>query len=260
MDRNIESLIKEFKIIANKGWIKSISKSTGSIGITFENELKKKPDNKYLPDYKDIEIKCTSAYNLYPITLFSLAFEGPSIHEINRIVEKYGHYDKTYKNKKILFANINNNAPTIINRKYIFKLDIDEKEKKLYLCVYDLFNNLVERESYIDINTVYKHINIKLRKLAIIHGTNKIKDGNRYFKYNKINIYKLDNTEKLILALQDGIITAQLVVNINKSGLRKGKLRYKNLTFLLKKDCINKVFDKVYEYNVNCAFSTNYYQ
>ena len=197
---------------------------------------------------------------MYPITLFSLAFEGPSIHEINRIVEKYGHYDKTYKNKKILFANINNNAPTIINRKYIFKLDIDEKEKKLYLCVYDLFNNLVERESYIDINTVYKHINIKLRKLAIIHGTNKIKDGNRYFKYNKINIYKLDNTEKLILALQDGIITAQLVVNINKSGLRKGKLRYKNLTFLLKKDCINKVFDKVYEYNVNCAFSTNYYQ
>ena len=34
-----ENLIKEFHRIKDKGWIKSISKSTGSIGITFENEL-----------------------------------------------------------------------------------------------------------------------------------------------------------------------------------------------------------------------------
>ena len=49
MDKNIEALIKAFKDISYKGWIESISKSTGSIGLTFEKELKKKPDNRWLP-------------------------------------------------------------------------------------------------------------------------------------------------------------------------------------------------------------------
>ena len=100
MDKNTELLIKEFKNIANKGWIKSISTSTGSIGLTFEKELKKKPDNKWLPDYKDIEIKCKCKSNYYPIGLFSLTFDGPTIPEINRIVEKYGHLDNVYKKPK----------------------------------------------------------------------------------------------------------------------------------------------------------------
>ena len=249
MDKNIELLIKEFKDIANKRWIKSVSKSTGSIGLTFENELNKKPDNKWLPDYKDIEIKCTSKSSCYPIGLFSLAFEGPTIPEIKRIVEKYGHYDKTYKNQKIIFANINNYKPTIINKKYIFKLDVDSNNKKVYLCVYDLQNKLIERESYINIETIYKHAKAKLKKIAIIYGTSKIKNGIKYFKYNKLSIYKLDNVEKLITAIKNVVINAQLVVNIGKSGSRKGKLRNKNLTFLLKKLSIDKVFSKIYEYN-----------
>lgn len=39
MDKNMESLIKVFKDISYKGWIESIGKSTGSIGLTFENEF-----------------------------------------------------------------------------------------------------------------------------------------------------------------------------------------------------------------------------
>ena len=249
MDKNIELLIKKFKNIANKGWIKSVSKSTGSIGLTFEKELNKKPDNKWLPDYKGIEIKCTTKSNRYPIGLFSLAFEGPTVAEINRIVEKYGHYDRIYKNKKILFANLNNDKPTIINRKYIFKLDVDTKDKKIYLCVYDLLNNLIERKSYIHIDTLQKHASIKLRKLAIIYGTSKIKDGIKYFKYNEISIYRLDTMEKIILALKEGLITVQLAVNVGKTGSRKGKLRNKNLTFRLNSSSIDEVFSKVYEYS-----------
>lgn len=260
MDKNIESLIKIFKDISYKGWIKSISKSTGSIGLTFEKELKKKPDNRWLPDYKGIEIKCTKKISRYPIGLFSLTFDGPTKHETQRIVNKYGTYDKIYKNKKVLCVNINNYKPTIINRKYIFKLDIDLKNKKIYLCVYDLSNNLVEKEAYINIKTIYGHAITKLRCMAIIYGTSKIENNIKYFKYNEISIYRLGSIEKFILALKDGIIAAQLIVNVGKSGAKKGKIRNKNLTFLLKKDCINKVFDKAYEYNVNCNFSTNNYQ
>lgn len=260
MDKNIESLIKAFKDISYKGWIESISKSTGSIGLTFEKELKKKPDNRWLPDYKGIEIKCTKKLCSYPIGLFSLTFDGPTKHETQRIIEKYGHYDKIYKNEKVLCININNYKPTIINKKYIFKLDIDLKDKKIYLCVYDLLNNLVEKESYINIKTIYVHAITKLRSMAIIYGKSKIENGIKYFKYNEISIYRLGSMEKFILALKNGIIAAQLTVNVGKSGTKKGKIRNKNLTFLLKKNCINKVFDKVYEYNTKCNFSIDDYR
>ena len=249
MNKNMELLIKEFKNISDRGWIRSVSKSTGSIGLTFENELKKKPDNRWLPDYEGIEIKCTNKSSRYPIGLFSLAFDGPTKYETKRIVDKYGKYDRIYKNKKILCVKINNYKRTIIDQKYIFKLDIDTKNKKIYLGVYDLLNNLIERESYINIETIYKHAITKLRRLAIIQGISKTANGIKYFKYDKMNIYRLDSIEKFILALKKGTITTQLIVNVGKEGVKKGKLRNKNLTFLLDKNKIDTIFDKVYECN-----------
>lgn len=249
MDKNMESLIRKFQIIANKGFIQGVNKSTGSIGHTFEKELMKNHDNKYLPDYHDIEIKCTSNLNVYPITLFSIAFDGPTFPEINRIVDKYGYYDKTFANQKVLFANINNKIPSIVNKKYIFKLDIDYKDKRIYLCVYDIYNNLIERNSYINIDNLYNHINLKIKKIAIIYGNRINSNNNMYFKYNKICIYKLSNIEKFLKAVEEGILNAQLIVNTYKSGNRQGKLRNKNLSFQVDKNKIDIVFDKLYEYS-----------
>ena len=62
-----KNLISEFERIASKKWIKSVSKSFGSIGLTFEHEIKKNPDAMYFPDYHGIEIKCTSRYSRYPL-------------------------------------------------------------------------------------------------------------------------------------------------------------------------------------------------
>ena len=251
MDKNIEDLIKEFKKISNKGWIKSTCNSTGSIGLTFEKELKKNPDNKYIPDFRDIEIKCTSFYTSYPIGLFSIAFDGPTFPEINRIVEKYGYYDKTYNNKKVIFANINNKKTSIVNKKCIFKLDIDYKDNKVYLCVYDLYNNLIERKSYIYIDTLYNHINLKIKKMAIIYGVKEKKQDISYFNYYSIHLYKLKSLEDFVLALKEGIIFTKLAVNTYKSGYRQGKTRNKNLTFYIYKKNISRVFDEIYTYNHN---------
>ena len=54
MDKNFTILLEEFKRISNKGYIRSVTKSFGSIGLTFEKELNKSPDSKYLPDYNRI--------------------------------------------------------------------------------------------------------------------------------------------------------------------------------------------------------------
>ena len=74
MSDEINLLIDNFKKIANKKWIKSISNSFGSIGLTFEKELNKEPDALYFPDYYGTEIKCTSRYSRYPLFLFTISF------------------------------------------------------------------------------------------------------------------------------------------------------------------------------------------
>lgn len=70
-------LVSKFKEIHKKGYIKGVNNSTNSVGLTFEKELGKKPDSSYLPDYNGIEIKCTTRFSRFPISLFSKSFDGP---------------------------------------------------------------------------------------------------------------------------------------------------------------------------------------
>lgn len=100
MNENFKELVAIFKKIARKKWIKRVTKGHGNIGLTFEKELEKKIDTNYTPDYKDIEIKCTTRFSRYPISLFSIAFDGPTDKEIIIINEKYGSFDKDFCDKK----------------------------------------------------------------------------------------------------------------------------------------------------------------
>ena len=109
MNNNHKDLIEQFKKIAKKRWINGIGSGHGNIGLTFENELGKKVDSNFLPDYKGIEIKCTTRYSQYPISLFSVAFDGPTDKEIIRLNEKYGSFDKDFENKKSLLQKLRYN-------------------------------------------------------------------------------------------------------------------------------------------------------
>lgn len=137
MKVEIQNFIEEFHKIVKKGWIPSVNKGLGSVGLTFERELDKSPDSLFFSDYKGIELKCTTRYSRYPISLFSLTFDGPSFSEIYRIVEKYGYSDPVYRGKKILLASLNCKTKNLVSYKYKFKLEVDNLEEKLYLCIYD---------------------------------------------------------------------------------------------------------------------------
>ncbi len=45
MEENIELLIEKFQNIKNKGYIMSVQKGSGSIGLTLEETLEKKQKN-----------------------------------------------------------------------------------------------------------------------------------------------------------------------------------------------------------------------
>ena len=249
MDKDIKKLVEEFKRISNKGWIKSSSNSYGAVGNVFEKELGKQADALYFPDYYGIEIKCTTRYSKYPLYLFTVAFDGPTFPEINRLIDSYGWPDKDFKEKKVLFANVKCNSKSIINNKYKFRLDIDENEEKMFLCIYDLNDNLLERKSFVYIDSLYNHLCLKLKKLATIKAFKKKTDNYNSFRYYYIAIYKLISFERFIVLLQNGYINASIIARINKSGVDVARYRNKNLVFSINKKNINLLFEKVYSYN-----------
>ncbi len=249
MDKDIKKLVEEFKRISNKGWIKSSSNSHGVVGNVFEKELGKQADALYFPDYYGIEIKCTTRYSKYPLYLFTVAFDGPTFPEINRLIDSYGWPDKDFKEKKVLFANVKCNSKSIINNKYKFRLDIDENEEKMFLCIYDLNDNLLERKSFVYIDSLYNHLCLKLKKLATIKAFKKKTDNYNSFRYYYIAIYKLISFERFIVLLQNGYINASIIARMNKSGVDVARYRNKNLVFSINKKNINLLFEKVYSYN-----------
>lgn len=252
MDKDIKKLVEEFKRISNKGWIKSSSNSHGAVGNVFEKELGKQADALYFPDYYGIEIKCTTRYSKYPLYLFTVAFDGPTFPEINRLIDSYGWPDKDFKEKKVLFANVKCNSKSIINNKYKFRLDIDENEEKMFLCIYDLNDNLLERKSFVYIDSLYNHLCLKLKKLATIKAFKKKTDNYNSFRYYYIAIYKLISFERFIILLQNGYINVSIIARMNKSGVDVARYRNKNLVFSINKKNINLLFEKVYSYNCDC--------
>ena len=245
----MKDLLKEFKKIANKKWIKSISNSFGSIGVTFEKELKKSLDALYFPDYEGIELKCTSRYSNYPLYLFTLAFDGPTYPEINRIVELYGAPDKDFGEKKVLFVKLNTKDLNKANSDFKFKIEVDKNEEKLYVLVYNMDNMLIERKSFVYFDSIRNHLILKLSNLAVIYASKKKFNDSVYFRYYKIAIYKLLNFNIFFSLLDEGIINLDLISRISKSGLDKGRYRNKNLVFNIYKRNISRLFRRIYEYN-----------
>lgn len=257
INEEIQKLIDNFHVIARKGWIKSVNKGLGSIGYTFEKELNKEPDSLYLPDYYGTEIKCTSRYSRYPISLFTVAFDGPTFPEINRLIDKYGYYDRDYPDKKVLYENICCMKRTEISSGYQFQLEVDDVEEKIYLCVYDLYGCLIERKSFVYFKTLYNHLMLKLNRLAVVYASKKMINGEQYFRYYKMNVYQIKSFNIFIELIKCGELQISLIARVSKSGFEAGQYRNKNLVFKIKKDKVDNLFQKIYSYDYDLSFITN---
>ena len=246
MTEETKTFIEQFKQISKKGWIKNENKSWGSVGLAFEKQLGKNADSMFFPDYCDIEIKCTTLNSRYPLFLFTLSLDGPTFPEINRLVNKFGYPDKDYPDKKVLFETINNIQK---NHKYQFKFDINYEEEKIYLCVFDIHQNLIEKESFVYFDSIKNHLLVKLNKLALIFAAQKTQNKEKYFHYYKMQIYKFKNFETFLKLLEKNIIEVDIISRISKSGNDAGRYRNKNLVFKIDKDNIWRLFDRIYSYS-----------
>lgn len=258
MDKNFKDLLNKFKNICDKKWIPSVSNGHGTIGLTFEHELGKKVDTNYTPDYKDIEIKCSTRYSRHNITLFSIAFDGPSKKEIIRLNDNYGSADTDFPDKKTLMKTFNSNHLSQIKSGYYLSLEVNKD--KLYLLVYDKNKNLIEKQSYIYLETIKKHLLTKVNKLAYIKGSKKKIDDKVYFRYYEIYLYILKSFDVFIELLLNGDIDVTIMSRISKSGSSAGRYFNKNLIFQIKQKNIEKLFNFLHYYNHDKKIALNDYQ
>ena len=87
-------------------------------------------------------------------------------------------------------ANLKYNEKVIINDKYKFMVTLDDTNKKMYFEVYDLNDKLLEKESYINYDTLKLKLetndyNINLKSFPNVYNGN-------YLDYNK-KLLKLKN-------------------------------------------------------------------
>lgn len=247
MINEFNNIISKFKEINAKGYIKGVNNNLlNSCGLTFENLLGKKADSMFFPDYNNIEIKCKQRFSRYDINLFSLSFDGPELFESNYLLQHYGIENKEFNNKKELFVNFKYRKKVLVDDKYYFELDMDEETKRLFINIYDLNYNLIEKRGFIDFDTIDTRVNIKIKNLALIYASKKKQNEDLYFRYYKIICLAYRDFDTFIKLIKKGVIKVSLMLRFSKSGQDIGKNKNKNMIFKISDRDIEELYKKVY--------------
>lgn len=243
-------LNKEFERIKQKGYIKGIYNSPSSIGRTFENELGLSMNKESVPDYDGIEIKTRRTYSKSLITLLNVVPNGEKPLEISRLKDTYGYPYYKDRNYKCLYAEVYANKLNFSGRYYQYKIDVDRIDKKIYLCIHNINGKLVERKVYWSFDYLQKKLENKITYLALIHAWPKNIDNWNYFKYYKMDFYKLKSFNKFIDLLDKGKIKLSLKIDIYLDKANYGKMYDHGCSFSIAEEDISKLFYK-YIFNVD---------
>ena len=247
IEQNIIKLRKEFKRIKNKGYIKGVYNNISSIGRTFETELGLDENYFSIADYYGIEIKTRRAYSTSAITLFTSVPDGEDLFEIERLKNTYGYPCKLDRKFKVLYGEVYGNKVNGIGVNYKYKLDVDRNERKVYLCVLDRYLNLIEKKVYWSFDYLEERIMNKLRYLAIINTWTNDIDKWPYFKYYKMDIYKLISFNKFLDLIDSGVIYIKLLMGVHLDEKRYGQTYDHGSGFVIEFKNIPKLFNLLEE-------------
>ena len=86
----------------------------------------------------------------------------------------------------------------------------------IFLCIYDLYANVLERQSFVYLYSLYNLLMLKLKRLVLVRASKKVIDNTMYFRYYKISLYELISFDKFIELLSDNVIIISLISRIGK--------------------------------------------
>lgn len=246
VEEKMLELKKEFVKISKKGYIKGIYNNFSAIGRTFEEELNLFENEFCVPDYYGIEIKTRRAYSKSYITLFNAVPDGEDLFEIERLKDSYGYPSKKDRKYKVIYIEAYGNKLNYAGIKYQYRVEVDRKERKVYLCIYNSYDELVEKRIYWSFDYLKERIVTKVKYLAVVNAwTNEI-NGWNYFKYYKIAFFKLKSFDKFLDLLENGTIKLVVKVGIYLDEKRYGKTYDHGCGFAISDNDLCKLFYKWY--------------
>lgn len=124
---------------------------------------------------------------------------------------------------------------------------IEKIIKYIYVSIINILN-LLQRKIYWSFDYIRERVLLKLNYLAIVNAwTNQI-NGWNYFKYYKIDFFKLKSFDDFLNLLENGKIKIVIKVGIYLDEKRYGKTNDHGCGFAIKSEDLLCLYDKI---NIN---------
>jgi len=237
----LQKFKEDFEKVRKAGFIESHRASNTGIGKTFEDLVNVVENNKQKVDYLDeLELKSSRELSNSMITLFTKSPSHPP--QANTLLRlKFG---KDENGLKILHTTIPGDKFNSSNKEYGFKLEINEKEKKIYILIKDLGSNtLIDFVCYYTFEDLRKIVDEKCKNIAFVTAKIRKEKEKEFFHFEKAILLTGLTFDKFLEAIKEGSILYDIRIGVYGTGKSKGKTHDHGSGFRIKKEKIKQVFN-----------------
>ena len=245
MENSIIKLKNKFNEIKKMKWVESKRKGPTGIGYTFETLLGRDENNLPYYDFEDIEIKVHRKKSSSPIHLFSATPDGDELFPIKKILNKIGYPDKINSEYKVFNFTITGNNYTNLGYYKRLKIKVNYFKRKVDLRVVNNKNEKYDLNISWSYDLLKEKIKYKIKHLAIIDADVKTINGKEFFRYDRINFYKIKGFNHLIKLIDDGIINITFKIGVFRDGPRKGQIHDRGTDFSIKKKDLELLYNLI---------------
>ena len=241
MSKALEKFKEDFEKVRAGGFIESHRAHNTGIGKTFEDVLNVVENNKQEVDYLDeLELKSSRELSGSMVTLFTKSPCYPN--EANTKLRL--RFGKNEGGLKILHTTISGDKFNTFLGKYGFKLEVDEKNERIYILVKDLKSNaLLDFECYYNFSELKKIIEKKCKNIVFVTAKIRKEGGRESFHFQKALLLTGLSFNKFLQGIKDGIILYDIRIGVYRSGNNKGKTHDHGSGFRIKKARIKDIFE-----------------
>jgi hypothetical protein len=234
---------EDFQRIKKVGWMQSHRSHNTGIGKTFEDIIGVDENNSQSADYMNtLELKAQRDFTGSMITLFTKSPDHPLLAN-SYIREEYGVSAKGDSQMKIIHTTVPGSNYNSFKGKIGFKLEVNEKEERIYILVKNLqTRTIIDQSIYYFFETLQPLAECKCRNIAYIEAETKIEGEREYFRYSKATLLTNLTFRKFLDAIHQGLILYDIRIGVYQSGKSIGRTHDHGSGFRIKKADIGKVF------------------
>lgn len=221
-----QELIDKLVAITKTGWVKSGRHgNAGGVGNTLEDLLEIKENNLPIPNAAEWELKCHRIGSSSLTTLFHMEPSPRSLNIVPSILlpkygwrhklagDKHGVEEMSFRQTINAMGRTDRGFVVVVNqaeRKVMISFDhsaVDIRHKEWLGSVKNRIGlKELDPQPYWGFDDLFHKAGTKLLNCFYVEAQSKVEEGIEYFKYEKIKMLSKFSLEKLIQAVEDGLI------------------------------------------------------